>query len=670
MQEKRIYYQEHNMQQIKGQLTLRGLVIGCVGCVIITAASVYTALKMGALPWPIVFAAIISLVFLKATRSREASNGAGRGTGDADGAGAGETDAGDLNSVGASEVGGSTPVNNGILNKNTSGGLLNEVNVTHTIMSAGAMVAGGLAFTIPGIWMLGHASEVSWWQMLIVALAGVALGLVCCVFLRRHFLEKAKLEFPIGQAAAQTILAGNSSGKVKIKLFGAMGVAGLYTFLRDWLSVLPTLLFNNIGIPGVAFGIYNSPMLLAVGFLVGTTAVVVWFAGALLGNFGIIVGGTALNLWDLPSAQNIVTSLGMGVMMGAGAGVILKILLPGLRLFRPKDNSAGDAELSLRSPQHDKGNAQNLELQTGKPDARFSLRSPQHDKGQSQSCSPTTSKRGSAAAITLVMAAVATLLCFALELGPLPSLAVVAMAWLTCAMSSQSVGQTGIDPMEIFGLIVLLLIAAFANTTLVQLFFVAAVIAVACGLAGDVMNDFKAGQIIGTNPRAQWLGQAVGGVLGALTAVAVMVVLLQAYGPDAFGIQGSFVCAQASVVSTMISGIPSPEAFAVGLGAGLVLTVLGAPAMMLGLGIYLPFYLSFSAFLGAMAKLLYDFLARRRGNRSARASAQASNRAAQEKSIHQKSVEQTGLVIASGLLGGESIVGVLVALAAVAMALF
>ena len=54
------------MQALKGQLTLRGVAIGCVGCAIITAASAYTALKMGALPWPIVFAALISLFFLKA----------------------------------------------------------------------------------------------------------------------------------------------------------------------------------------------------------------------------------------------------------------------------------------------------------------------------------------------------------------------------------------------------------------------------------------------------------------------------------------------------------------------------------------------------------------------------------------------------------------------------
>ena len=241
------------MQSIKGQLTVRGILIGSAGCVVITAASAYTALKMGALPWPIVFAAIVSLFFLKALGRGKAS--------------------------------------------------LNEANVTHTVMSAGAMVAGGLAFTIPGIWMLGHADDVGVFEMLFVALSGVVLGLMCTAVLRRHFIEDAGLEYPIGEAAAQTLVAGNAGGKTGWKLFGSMGLAGLYTALRDGAGAIPAMLFGNAGIPGVAFGIYNSPMLLAVGFLVGTGAVAVWFAGALLANFGIVVGGSSAGLWDVANGQ-------------------------------------------------------------------------------------------------------------------------------------------------------------------------------------------------------------------------------------------------------------------------------------------------------------------------------------------------------------------------------
>ena len=569
------------MQALKGQLTLRGVAIGCVGCAIITAASAYTALKMGALPWPIIFAAIISLFFLKAL---------------------GHTN-------------------------------LSEANVTHTVMSAGAMVAGGLAFTIPGAWMLGHAAEIDWFQMLAVALAGVVLGLVCTALLRRHFIEDAELEYPIGQAAAQTLVAGDSGGSTGKKLFGAMGLAGLFTALRDGLGAIPSLLFGNVALPGVAFGVYLSPMLLAVGFLVGTGAVAVWFAGALIGNFGIVVGGTAAGLWDVAAAQGIVSSLGMGVMMGCGVGVIAKNILPkAVSLVRDTRGSVAVARVEAASP--------TAADEAAAPGAR-------------------RRRRLTAGLAALAVAAVALLACFALGLGAVPSVIVVLLAFVTCAMSAQSVGQTGIDPMEIFGLIVLLAVAALSDVAQVQLFFVAGVVAVACGLAGDIMNDFKAGHVLGTDPRAQWIGQAVGGVLGAVVAVAVMAVLLAAYGPDAFGLQGTFVAAQASVVATMVAGIPSVPAFLVGLAVGFALYLLGAPAMMLGLGIYLPFYMSLTAFLGAMAPRAFDAVCARR----------LATLPPAEAAARLKALDETGLVVASGLLGGESVVGVVIALAAVAAGL-
>ena len=565
------------MDSVKGQLTLRGILIGCVGCAIITAASVYTALKMGALPWPIVFAAIISLFFLKALGHGKAS--------------------------------------------------LNEANVTHTVMSAGAMVAGGLAFTIPGAWMLGHADEAGWLEMLLVALSGVVLGLVCTALLRRHFIEDADLEYPIGEAAAQTLIAGDAGGSTGAKLFGAMGLAGVYTALRDGAGVVPAMFFGNVAIPGVSFGIYNSPMLLAVGFLVGTGAVAVWFAGALHTRSRVVAGGSSAGLWDVASAQGIASSLGMGVMMGAGVGVICKNILPkAARTLR-------GARTARRG-----GASANADADAGVPRRRL---------------------RVSAGLAACAVATVALVACFGLNLGPAPSVIVVLLAFVATAMSAQSVGQTGIDPMEIFGLIVLLAVAAVSDVPQVQLFFVAGIVAVACGLAGDVMNDFHAGHVLGTSPKAQWIGQAIGAVVGALVSVAVMAVLVGAYGPEAFGPQASFVSAQASVVATMVSGIPSVPAFALGLAAGFALYLAGFPAMMLGLGIYLPFYMSLTAFLGALAKVAYDAVCKRR----------RAKLAPEERAAREKAQAETGLVVSSGLLGGESVVGVLVALAAVATGL-
>ena len=555
----------------RGQISAAGILIGGIGCVIITASSVYTALKMGALPWPTIFTSITALVLLRA---------AGR----------------------------------------TS---LNEANVTQIIMSAGSMVAGGLAFTIPGVWMLGLGAELSWVEIGGVALAGTLLGLVCTALIRRRFGEESDLEYPIGTAAAETLMASRAGGATGKRLFGSMAAAGIWCALRDLAGVIPAMI-GALPIPGVAFGIYNSPMLLSVGFLVGGAAVAFWLAGGLIANFGIIAGGSAAGLWDVASAQGIVSSLGMGLMMGSGIGVVVRDILPAA--FRSAHNGRRD---------DDRANAPARAF--GKLDRSV---------------------------LALLVAAAALLVCLVLGLSPIACAVVVVLAFVTTIMSAQSVGQTGIDPMEIFGLIVLLVIAALGESDQVRLFFVAGVVAVACGLAGDVMSDFKTGKIIGTDPRAMWIGQAIGALIGCAVSVAVMCALLNAYGADAFGPGKLFVSAQASVVATMVSGIPSVSAFVLGLVAGVALYCLGIPSMMLGLGVYLPFYMTLSASLGAAVKIAYDRVA---SIRNARANGDATTNA--NTGTDETSHEETGIIVASGVLGGESIVGVIIALASVASGL-
>ncbi len=555
----------------RGQISAAGILIGCIGCVIITASSVYTALKMGALPWPTIFTSITALVLLRA---------AGR----------------------------------------TS---LNEANVTQIIMSAGSMVAGGLAFTIPGVWMLGLGAELSWIEIGGVALAGTLLGLVCTALIRRRFVEESDLEYPIGTAAAETLIASRAGGATGKRLFGSMAAAGIWCALRDLAGVIPAMI-GALPIPGVAFGIYNSPMLLSVGFLVGGAAVAFWLAGGLIANFGIIVGGSAAGLWDVANAQGIVSSLGMGLMMGSGIGVVVRDILPAA--FRSAHNGRRD------------------DNHAGAPARAFG--------------------KLDRSVLALFVAAAALLVCLVLGLSPIACAAVAVLAFVTTIMSAQSVGQTGIDPMEIFGLIVLLVIAALGESDQVRLFFVAGVVAVACGLAGDVMSDFKTGKIIGTDPRAMWIGQAIGALIGCAVSVAVMCALLNAYGADAFGPGKLFVSAQASVVATMVSGIPSVSAFALGLVAGVALYCLGIPSMMLGLGVYLPFYMTLSASLGAAVKIAYDRVA---SIRNAGANGDATTNA--NMGTDETSHEETGIIVASGVLGGESIVGVIIALASVASGL-
>lgn len=197
-------------KSFKEQLTFRGIIIGAIGAVIITTSSMYVALRMGALPWPTIFVAVMSMTILR-------------------------------------------------LMKNTN---LNEINVTHTAMSAGGMVAGGLAFTIPGIWMLDQGAEVSFVALLAVTLSGAILGVIFTALIRKYFIEGEKLPFPMGIAASETVLAGDEGGgKAKI-LFSTLGLTAVFTAIRDWFGKIPGAWMSaKLASKNIFFGLWVSPWL-------------------------------------------------------------------------------------------------------------------------------------------------------------------------------------------------------------------------------------------------------------------------------------------------------------------------------------------------------------------------------------------------------------------------
>ena len=151
------------------------------------------------------------------------------------------------------------------------------------------------------------------------------------------------------------------------------------------------------------------------------------------------------------------------------------------------------------------------------------------------------------------------------------------------------------------------------------------------------MNDFKAGHILHTDPKAQWLAEVIGAVIGGIVSVLILAVILKAYGAEAFG-GDMFPAAQASAVAAMVGGISHMPAFLLGMAAAVILYCVNFPVITLGLGVYLPFYMSATAFIGGVIRFLVDRFA----------------------SDFEK--DSKGTIIASGLLGGESIVGVVIAI--------
>lgn len=524
------------------QFTLRGMVIGAVGAVILTMSSMFVALKLGALPWPIMFVALVSMFSLKAL---------------------GRTN-------------------------------INEINVTHTAMSAGAMVAGGLAFTLPGIWMLDPTADVSTLAFFVVSLGGVVLGLIFTALIRKYFIVTKELPYPMGQAAAETLIVGDEGGKKAGTLFASLGAAAIFTVLRDWFSIfgVPVVWIQKMMPYGSLGGVWLSPMLIAVGFIIGPVYIGVWFLGAIIGDFGILIGGQAAGIFDAATAASIKSSLGIGLMVGTGVGIIVKGILPKAKeIFGPmfSKSNLGGGVIPLRW-----------------------------------------------APIALVL--LAFLFTVLTGMGVVASIVTIIGVWLATSMSAQCVGQSGINPMEIFGIIILIAAKAVSAIGQTEAFFVAAIVAVACGLVGDVMNDFKAGHILKSDPKAQWYAEVIGGLIGGVVAVVVLFIIIKAYGASAFGNPELFPAPQASAVASMVGGISHMPSFLIGLAAAVVLYIVNFPVMTLGLGVYLPFYLSLTAFIGGALRFLVM------------------------KGAPKYEAGGSGQIVAAGLLGGEAVVGVIIAL--------
>ncbi len=515
------------------QLTFRSIIIGIIGSIIITTSSMYVALRMGALPWPTIFVAILSMSILK------------------------------------------------ILG-NTN---LNEINITHTAMSAGAMVSGGLAFTIPGIWMVNANAEISTISLIILTLSGTILGTIATAIIRYHYIEKIQLPFPMGIAASETLITSDKGGREGTILFSAMAISGIFTFVRDYFTnvIPPVVMSKYLSAKNIFFGYWVSPMALAIGYLIGPLFTSVWFLGAFISYFLIIPLGIKLSFFaDVAAATAFKNSLGIGMMVGTGVAIPIKYILPKLKEFTKK-------KLTFEKKY---------------------------------------------AYIPIVLALITFFITIYTDMGVISSVIAIIGVFLATAMSAQITGQTGINPMEIFGIIVLLITRLFIKVGTTEAFFVVALVAVSTGLAGDVLNDFKSGYILKTDPKKQIIAELIGAIVGALVSVFVLIIMHKAYGT--FGPDTQLPAPQAYAVSTMVAGIPNLGAFIAGFTIGLVLFIANIPAMTLGIGIYLPMFISTTAFVGGMIKLLVDKFAPNRNN--------------------------AGVIISSGFLGGEGIVGVALAI--------
>lgn len=526
-----------------------------------------------------------------------------------------------------------------------------ESNLVQTAASAGESLAAGIIFTMPALILAGVWSDFDFWITSLIALAGGLFGVLLMIPMRRVFiLDNPELKYPEGVACAEVLLvgAGGEQGgedEPSGLLFVVLGIAvgGLAKFTISFLGLLRGAVEGAVATSTRVFyfGCDISPALLAVGYIVGLPIATQIFVGGaigwligipLLGTMGVEAETPAELAWTLWSTK--IRYMGVGTMLVGGVVSIWHVrhgLLAAMNEMKA--------------------------LLTGKQeDAR---RQDVTDRNISGAAILTLG----VICVTLIGGVYYVLLGQAIGITILTTLAMVVMSFFFAAVASYIVGLVGNSNSPVSGMTITAVLVTGGLITLFGFGGQAGVIAtlgvagvvccVAC-TAGDVCNDLKTGHMVGASPRNQQIMQVIGVVAAAFFMAPVMTVLHQgSLNEGTGGIGGRDLPApQANLFASLANGFFAGEAlpkemvaWGIGIGVALLLADLILAKMKVGfrlhvmpvaVGIYLPFGLAVPILLGGFVSWLVGRAAKPAGD----------------------AAQKRGVLMTSGLIAGESLVGV------------
>ena len=523
----------------------------------------------------------------------------------------------------------------GILRMILKGESILENNIVQTIGSAGESLAAGAIFTLPAmfIWMkewgIGSPSLI---EIALIALCGGLLGVFFMIPLRKALIvkEHGVLPYPEGTACAEVLLAGEEGGSKASVVFAGLGISAVYKFIADGLKVFPSEIEWAIpGYTNCAIGIDVLPALVGVGYICGYKISGYMFSGALVGWFVLIpmislFGGdvvlypatdpiSSLDYWGI--WDSYIRYIGAGAVAFGGILSLIKSLPLIVDTFRKamKDYSIKGESSTLRT------------------DNDMSMK---------------VVLLGSLAVIISIW------LIPTIPVNLLGAVLIAVFGFFFATVSSRLVGLVGSSNNPVSGMaIATLLISTLAlkasglvgREGMLGSIAIGSIICIIAAIAGDASQDLKTGYIVGATPRKQQMGEIVGVLISAITIGAVLYLLDTAWG---FGSK-DIPAPQATLMKLVVEGVmdgnlPWPLIFA-GASIGLAVEVLGIPILPFAVGLYLPIHLSAGIMVGGLVRLFTE-------NRKKASEAE------------KKAQVDRGILYTSGLIAGEGLVGVLLAI--------
>jgi putative OPT family oligopeptide transporter len=544
------------------------------------------------------------------------------------------------------------------------GGIL-ENNIVSTGASAGCSIASGIIFTIPALVFLGVWKDFDYWWTFAIGGLGGLLGVLFSVPLRRSLIVEQKMSFPEGQAAAEVLRAGdNPSQGVKV-LGGAAAAGGLLKVMAaSGLRIIPdTAQWATYVGKGIAyFGTNLSPALLGVGYIVGANVGAVMLAG------GIIAWNIAIPLYAVyfldgnPELAKAVAGLSATDAAGVIRGAQIRYLGVGAMLI--------GGVWTLWTIRRSILSGIRSGLAATRANVGASILSTDRDL-------PMKYVLGGIVVFTLPLAALYYAIVGNLGVAAAMTILMILAGFVFCSVGGYLAGLVGSSNSPISGItICTILFAALVLTVLmgrnasagpVAAIMIGAVVCCAASIAGDNLQDLKAGHMIGASPWRQQVMLGVGGVATALIMAPTLNLLLKAYGmgPATAAHPNSLQAAQATLMESVARGmfgghLPWSMVIA-GVATGAVIIVVDeilkagktgirAPVLAAAVGIYLPLELEVPIFVGG----LLAWFAQRR--------LLAGLGGVQPSSEEIERLSRKGMLFAAGLITGEALVGVGIAL--------
>jgi putative OPT family oligopeptide transporter len=534
-----------------------------------------------------------------------------------------------------------------------------ENNIVATGASAGSSIAAGAIFTLPALILLHHWSSFDyWWTLAIVGLGGL-LGVLFSVPLRRTLIIEQKLQFPEGVAAAEVLKVGANPG-IGAKFLGiAALVGGAFKLITSGLRWLPETFTVEgfVGQRGIAFFGYGfSPALLAVGYIVGLNVAILiaagglfswWLAIPLYNSFffehdpvllhkliGLDAEGAAFAIWR---AQ--VRYIGVGCMLTGALWALWSLRKSLWSAIRSGLKVSGKGSFDIPHTERD--------LPMG----------------------------GVLVCIALFVVPLFVLYYLVVgSIGVSLAMAVIMIVagFLFSSVSGYMAGLVGSSNNPVSGitictilfasLVLMWMIGGSSSIGAVAVVFIGAVVCNAAAVAGDNLQDLKAGQLIGATPWRQQVMLGIGVIASAAVMAPVMNVLQFAYGigePAHPGVK-ALPAPQANLVKSVAEGmfggtLPSGM-IAIGAVIGALIIVLdlylmrrgsrwSAPVLAVAVGIYLPLDVSTPILAGG---IVAEMVGRWHLKHSPGGD-------------HDK-LAQNGMLFAAGLITGEALVGIFIAM--------